>query len=176
MRLLRLILFSLLTFTNAQADDHAKLTQVKAVFIYNFTQFIDWPETAFSSNNAPFGICILGNDPFGMIMDLTVEEEQPPEGRKFSVIRLSDLQHIKDCQILYISESEENRLEKILQKIGDLPILTVSDIKNFSQNKGMIQFVLKEDGRIGMIINHKKTLKSKLFVNSNLLKFMTIVE
>lgn len=40
----------------------AKAPRVKAVFLYNFTQFVEWPAAAFPSAEAPFVIGILGPD------------------------------------------------------------------------------------------------------------------
>ncbi len=39
--------------------------QVKAVFLFNFGQFVEWPKDAFDTPQAPFVIGILGDDPFG---------------------------------------------------------------------------------------------------------------
>src|ERR1700721_2428538 len=43
--------------------------QVKAVFVYNFSHFVEWPAQAFAAANAPFVIGILGGDPFGANLD-----------------------------------------------------------------------------------------------------------
>jgi len=38
--------------------------RVKAAFMYNFGKFVDWPDAAFASTNAPLVIGVLGGDPF----------------------------------------------------------------------------------------------------------------
>ena len=38
--------------------------QVKAVFLFNFAKFVEWPATAFKSANEPIRICLLGQNPF----------------------------------------------------------------------------------------------------------------
>ncbi len=57
--------------------------QVKAAFLLNFTKFIDWPQ---SEAGSPFGICIVGDDPFGLVLDQMVEGETF-QGRKLAVQR-----------------------------------------------------------------------------------------
>ena len=49
--------------------------QVKAAFLLNFTKFIDWPRPETPDQDSPFGICILGDDPFGPVIDQIVEGE-----------------------------------------------------------------------------------------------------
>ncbi|HEV2691498.1 MAG TPA: YfiR family protein, partial [Verrucomicrobiae bacterium] len=53
----------------------SKEYQIKATFLFNFAQFIDWPTTAFTATNAPFSIGILGDDPFGGYLDEMVRGE-----------------------------------------------------------------------------------------------------
>ncbi|TLY91327.1 MAG: YfiR family protein [Gammaproteobacteria bacterium] len=39
--------------------------QLKAVFLFNFAQFVEWPPAALPRESAPFVIGVLGKDPFG---------------------------------------------------------------------------------------------------------------
>src|SRR5687767_3666862 len=55
----------------AQTDEY----ELKAAFLYNFTQFVQWPESAFSAPDTPFQLCLVGEDPFGRILDETVTSE-----------------------------------------------------------------------------------------------------
>src|SRR5881296_3853751 len=50
--------------------------QIKAVFLFNFAQFVDWPTNAFSEAQAPLVIGVLGEDPFGVYLDETVRGEK----------------------------------------------------------------------------------------------------
>jgi len=47
-------------FTSATA---AREYQIKAVFLFNFTQFVVWPPEQFADDHAPLVIGILGSDP-----------------------------------------------------------------------------------------------------------------
>ena len=49
--------------------------RIKAVFLFNFVQFVEWPPDAFASSTAPIVICVVGADPFGEALDQTVEGE-----------------------------------------------------------------------------------------------------
>ena len=79
-----------------------------------------------------------------------------------------------DCQILFISSSEANRLNKIIEALDKNAVLTVSDIPQFSQRQGMIQFVLEEN-RIRFEVNLTATQRAGLTLSSELLKVATAV-
>src|SRR3954467_14109225 len=49
--------------------------RVKAVFLFNFAQFVEWPPDAFTDPGQPFVIGILGTDPFGAEIDSVVRGE-----------------------------------------------------------------------------------------------------
>ena len=50
--------------------------QVKAVFLFNFAQFVDWPSKAFPEPQTPLVIGVVGEDPFGPYLDETVRGEK----------------------------------------------------------------------------------------------------
>src|SRR5580692_3792840 len=61
--------------TLAAQTSISKEYQIKAVFLFNFAQFVQWPETNFSGADAPFCIGVLGDDPFDAFLDETVRGE-----------------------------------------------------------------------------------------------------
>ena len=147
--------------------------QVKAVFLYNFANFIRWSQTAFSHSQAPFNICILGNDPFQQEIDVTVENELV-EKHAVKVKRLNNMLNIDICQILFISQSEASYFTTILNSIRKRPILTVSDIDDFVNQGGMIQF-FKYRKRIRFYIAPDTLKESGLQASGNLLRVAKIV-
>jgi hypothetical protein len=144
--------------------------QVKAAFLYNFSQFVEWPESSFSSVSAPFVIGILGNDPFGSFLDEIVSGEKTM-GRPIIVKRYKDIKDAADCQILFVSE---NALES-----NDLShpqnILMVSDADNFINAGGMIRF-FKENGKIRFQINTAAVKAANLAISSKLLRVATVID
>lgn len=142
---------------------------VKAVFLFNFAQFVDWPPAAFADSEAPFVICILGDDPFGDFLDQTVRGEQF-HGRAFAVRRYKSADEIKTCQILFISEQGT---EAVLGRLKDRPVLTVSDDQGFAERGGMIRFIT-DRGRIKLEINPTAAEAANLTISSKLLRVAEI--
>jgi hypothetical protein len=147
--------------------------QVEAAYLYNFGRFVEWPAKGATPQNSSFTICVLGKDPFGQALETTLAGETIGNQR-VTARRIASPQMSADCQILFISSSEANRLNKIIEALDKAAILTVSDIPQFSQHRGMIQFVLEEN-RIRFEVNLTATQHAGLTLSSELLKVATVV-
>jgi uncharacterized protein DUF4154 len=140
--------------------------QVKAVFLFNFAQFVTWPST--ESSDAPLVIGILGDDPFGPYLDETVRGEKV-NNRPLTIQRFRRNGEARNCNILFISQSERDRVPQILFSCKGRSILTVSDIDGFVELGGMIQF-FTEKSKIRMRINLEAVKLANLKISSKLLR------
>jgi hypothetical protein len=156
----------------SQAAPAAQEYQIKAVFLFNFVNFITWPPNAFKQESDPFRICLLGEDPFGVVLDLTVEDHTV-EGRDLKILRLKDIQMIRSCQILFISNSEQARHKDILKTIRTLPVLSIGDNDDFIQQGGMIKF-FNHNNKIRLGVNPDALETVGLKANANLLNLAII--
>ncbi len=147
--------------------------QVKAVFVFNFAHFVEWPAQAFTAPNEPFVIGILGTDPFGARLDEAVRGEQVGE-HPLLVRRFRNAGEIGDCQILYIDRSEGAQLSQILAALNHRTTLTVTDLDGAAQRGVMIQFVT-ENSRIRLRINVEAARAAGLTISSKLLRPAEIV-
>jgi hypothetical protein len=112
-------------------------------------------------------LCILGKDPFGGGMDAV--KGRPVKNRRLIVRQINGIDEMGQCQILFISSSEKGHLPEILAAVARLPVLTVSDIKNFAQTGGVIGFVTVDE-RIRFDINQAAAERADLQISSQLLK------
>jgi hypothetical protein len=147
--------------------------QVKAVFLFNFTHFVEWPAAALSAPNQPFGICILGEDPFGTRLDEAVRGEQINQ-HPISVRRLRTADDAGGCQILYISRSEVAHMPAILTALDHRSLLTVADMDRGAERGVMIELAT-ENNRIRLRINVEAARAAGLTISSNLLRPAEIV-
>jgi hypothetical protein len=147
--------------------------QIKAVFLFNFAQFVDWPNEAFQSAQSPLVIGILGDDPFGSYLDQAVRGERV-KNRPMVVRRYSRVADVTDCHILFISESETGRLDQILEHLKGRSILTVGDSDGFSQLGGIIRFAT-ENSKVRLKINLRAAKQAHLTISSKLLRPAEIV-
>ncbi|HEY9509056.1 MAG TPA: YfiR family protein [Verrucomicrobiae bacterium] len=140
--------------------------EVKAVFLYNFTRFVEWPANAFASSNAPLVIAILGNDPFGDVLDNAVRNEVI-RNHPLVVKRFRSGDPVPECQILFICRSEKERLDEILEKLQRAPVLTVADFSRAAERGAMINLIVKDS--VKMEINLPAVTGAGLEISSKLL-------
>jgi hypothetical protein len=148
-----------------QAADESLEYQVKAVFLLNFTKFVEWTAGEFGAQNSPMEICILGDDPFGSTLDRIVEGEVV-NGRKVAAQRIKQAPPPKSCQILFVAKSEKD-VSKVLAGLGP-GVLTVGEGDGFMRDGGMIAFVI-ENRRVRFEINQAAAENAGIKLSSRLL-------
>jgi len=156
-----------------RAADAPTENQVQAVFLYNFSRFVEWPVQAFATPGDPFVIGILGSDPFGARLDEAVRNEQI-NGHPLTVRRFRSVAEVENCQILFVDRSEVSRLAQILAALDHRSTLTVSQADGAAQRGVMIQFAM-ENNRIRLRINVESARASGLTISSKLLRPAEIV-
>jgi hypothetical protein len=158
---------------NAFAAEAAGEYQIKAVFVFNFSHFVEWPPQGLVTPTQPFVIGILGSDPFGSRIDEAVHGELINQ-HPLVIRRFHSVADLGDCQILYIDRSEAAKLTDILAALRHRDTLTVTDMDDAAQRGVMIQFVT-ENNRIRLRINVDAAKAAGLTISSKLLRPAEIV-
>lgn len=167
--LLRLALAILLTAGWLRAADvQPSEYKLKAAFLFHFSQFVDWPANSFADNQAPFVIGVLGKNPFGADLDQTIHGKIVGS-RKLMVREFGSIaEATNNCQILFISSSEQQKFPEIISSLAGSKILTVGEADNFGDAGGMIHFVL-EGTKIRFRVNEGAAIRSGLKISAKLL-------
>ncbi len=147
--------------------------QVKAAYLFNFGQFVEWPATAWDSPTAPFGICIVGEDPFGSILDEVVRGESI-NGHQLVVRRFSPGDAIAGCNILFIGRSETADMERLLGGLRGKSILTVTDATG-AESRGAVIVLVIDNNRVRLRINIGAARANNLVISSKLLRPAEVV-
>lgn len=147
--------------------------QVKAVFLFNFTQFVEWPASAFDSPTSPLIIGVLGNDPFDAALDEAVAGEAV-NGRPIEVRRFATVEEVDRCHILFINIPEP-QLASALETLRNRHVLTVGDSHDFARAGGVIEFETVGN-KIRLRINLDAAKQADLSISSKLLKPARIVK
>jgi len=147
--------------------------RVKAVFLFNFAQFVEWPSSAYKSAATPFVIGILGEDPFGSDLDAIVRGEHV-EQHPMVVERYHSIDEVRDCNILYIARSEIAHLPAILTALKGRSVLTVSDADTADPGGIMIRLV-NRSSHIRLQIDVAAAKAGNLTISSKLLRPAEIV-
>jgi uncharacterized protein DUF4154 len=145
---------------------------VEAAFLVNFTKFTEWPPLAFADSTSALSICVLGEDPFGAVLDQLTEGESV-NGRKLAVQRIRRTPAPKSCQVLFIGKDEKN-LPALIAEIGP-GVLTVSDRERFLQEGGIIAFMV-QDRHVRFDISQRAAAKASLTISARLLSVARSVQ
>ena len=169
MSIIKHITLILLLVAGANNYTQAPVTreyQLKAAFVYNFCQFVDWPASAFQNNQEPFVIGVLGSNPFGNYLEETVKEETV-QSHPIVVQYFRNRKELKACHLLFIND--ETSATEILESLNGSATLTISDDPQFSQSGGMIRFIT-DDNKIRFAINAEAVNDAGLEMSSKLLR------
>jgi hypothetical protein len=146
--------------------------QHKALYLFNFAKFTEWPREVFASDDAPFVIGILGNDPFGK--DIEIIKGKTIKGRKLEIRYCDTPEKVAGCQMLFINSSETNLLAEAMAVIGRSSILIIAETDEFIQQHVMIKLVgeQKSSGAmtVGFEINLPAAERASLKLDTQLLK------
>ena len=176
-RLLKILLVAgaalLVCAHGLHAADAPTENQVQAVFLFNFSRFVEWPPQVFAAPSDPFIIGIVGSDPFGARLDEAVRNEQI-NGHPLTVRRFHSIAEVENCQILFIDRSEMAHIGQILTALDHRSTLTVSQGEDAAQRGVMIQFAT-ENSRIRLRINVGSARAAGLTISSKLLRPADII-
>ena len=162
--------------TGQVSAEPAKLTeyQVKAAYLFNFARFAEWPTNRLGPPGEPLVIGVLGDDPFGAVLDKTVAGKTVNE-RPLVIRRLAPGDDLKQCHLLFISRSETARLAPLLAQLHTNAILTVSEAGSFLGAGGMIQFV-SEEGTVKFEVNPGAAQDAGVQISARLLNVARAVK
>jgi hypothetical protein len=147
--------------------------RIKAAFLYNFCQFVSWPETPAEKAGAPIVICAMGRNLFKGSLE-TIEGKMV-RGRPVEINYASGADDIGPCHLLLVGKSEQKELGAIIAKVKTKPILSVGDVDTFARMGGMIGFVTIE-GKIRFEINLRAAEAAGIKISSQLLKLAIIID
>jgi YfiR/HmsC-like len=147
--------------------------QIKAGFFFNFTRFVEWPETAFATPTSPILACVAGDTPLTeLVTDVAVGKVV--NGRAVSIRRVKVSDDLRRCNLLFISAGEDRRAAEILAGLKKTSTLTVGETPGFAQAGGMINFSIQEN-KVKLELNLDATTRAGLKVNSKLIAVSRLI-
>ena len=128
---------------------------------------------AFPNTQSPFSICVLGEDPFGAILDSTLASKSLGS-HPVAIRRIKDVNEIHHCQIVFVSSSSSSKYAELSQSVRGAKILLVGDSDGFATSCGAIEFII-EANHVRFAINPEAVQRAGLAVSSKLLMLAHIV-
>lgn len=163
---LRMVRWLILALVSALLSGAAPSLEwaVKAEYLFKLVPFVDWPQDAFGSPSDAFHLCVVGQNPFGDLLD-QVGQGQSQDQRPVSVLRLNAIGTGDHCQLMYV-DGDPQFVAQSLAAVAGSPVLTVTDDQTMA--KGIVNFVLVQN-RVRFEIDRAAALRNHLNVSSKLL-------
>jgi hypothetical protein len=142
--------------------------EIKAAYLYNFIKYVDWPT---SKDTVTIGV--LGGNPFGPA--LSPLNGKIVKGRRVVVKEIDSVRDAANCQVIFVSSSERQRLREILENLKNAHVLTVGEMDGFAEDGGIINFI-EENNKVRFEINPDAARRTGLTISSELLKLAKLTK
>ena len=154
------------------AQNNAMELAIKATYLYKFPPFVEWPPGALPPGGY-FTICIVGDDPFGAMLDQAVRGQQIKD-RPVLIRRMATFNADAGCLMVYATGSAVQPVPAILAALRGRPVLSVTDNQPEGQPRGILNFVIA-DNRVRFEIDDAAAAEFGLVISSKLLSSATRV-
>ena len=150
----------------AQSEAGSLEYQVKAAYLLNFTRYVEWPARSLPAD-VPLELCILGDDPFGGVIDQAVQGRRS-QGRIVTVRRIESDERAYSCHLVFVTDESWNRRRTLVANLTSRGVLTVGNSDQFGREGGVIGFVISNE-TVRFVINESAMERSGLRISSRML-------
>lgn len=150
---------------NAQGSSNFNTqAKMKAMFIYNFTKYIEWPS---SYKEGTFIVGVLGESP---MYDNLVEMANTKKAgvQSFEIKKYNSSSEIDKCHMLFVPKDDSGKLNEALKKVKDYSTLVITEQENLCSEGTGINFVIRNN-RQKFELNKNKVEAKELKIASSLL-------
>jgi hypothetical protein len=155
-------------------DKRDKEFQLKAAYLYNFANFVTWPESCFEDDEAPIEVAVVGEDPFGPFLEQTFDGMKVGK-RGFEIERFEDVESLEDCHVLYVCSDLKDQIGEIVEFCRPRHVLVVTDWVGATGSGGIVNFFVDVKKRVRFEIQIDEAERYEIEVSSKLLKLAKVV-
>ena len=146
--------------TKAQSVNY----KVHALFLYKFTQYIEWPAA-----NGNYVIGVVGNSPIlEELQNLAVSR------KNLTIKKLSATSDMSGCQVVFVSENSSSQLSSVSAKVAGKPVLVISETGSGAKKGAGINFVMVDD-KMKFELNKGTVERQGLKISGDLITLSIIV-
>jgi hypothetical protein len=142
--------------------------QIKAAFLYNFTKFVEWPPSRFATPESPIIIGILGDNPFGDVLE-TIVKDRRVNNRPIEIRLVATKAEAAAVHVLFSGAGHEQQIAAMRGLLQAQSVLTVGETPQFAASGGIIDFIVGDD-KVRFFINAGSGDQAGLKISAQLLK------
>ncbi|NLE38539.1 MAG: YfiR family protein [Pirellulaceae bacterium] len=161
------ILFSVSLASNAEGASVE--ARVKSAYLYNLLRRTSWPEKTFPNDESPYRVAVLGKDNLEGLLE-TIADKKRVNKRSIVLVRIESIDDYEPCHMLYVPGYYTLEQQKaVIAKTSKYPCLVVGDSPGYAAAGATANFVLRDDGTIGIELNLAEAKKHDLRFDEQLL-------
>lgn len=153
-------------WTAAHSAEPVTEQDLKAAYIFNFIQFIEWPEKQGSGNE--FTVCVSPFSPLKRSLT-ALENKQTTRGQTIKIRHL-EAATLRECEALIVHNPDA---EHVLRALRAAPqghgVLTIADDMTFV-DPDIVIALAQSEGRLVFHIHPEAATKAGLTISSRLLR------
>jgi hypothetical protein len=160
----KILLILLLMVVNIGIKASGSLSNLEAMYIYNFLRHVNWPE---ASNSESFIIGVMGdNEAYAQLTQYTANRKV---GTKSIVIKkIESVDEAAYCQLVFIPTSKSQKVGEIKNRLGNKPCMVVCEKEGSNASGSTIEFII-EEGKLKFRVNEERAKQQNLVVSKALL-------
>ena len=163
---------TLLLGVRLEAQTPMNESEVKAMFVYNFLKFVEWPSESIRTKD-PFVVLIIGDGPTADATERFLESKTIGE-RPLFVRRTKWDQSLAGARAVFVIERDPKRLHLILEAAAAAGVLTIGEGESFATRGGVIG-LLVENRKVRFDVDTTAAQVAGLRVSSKLLALTRVV-
>jgi hypothetical protein len=137
------VLWAFSILASAQAATPSE-QQIKAIFIYKFCLYVEWPPGTFDSDSSPLTIGIVGADEIAAELE-SKANELVIDGRPLVVRRLNSDSKLDKLNLLFIADTQNDKLANWIDRAQGHPLLVVTETAAGLDAGSSINFSLQDN-------------------------------
>jgi len=164
--------FSFTMRTNAQDMD----SKIRAVFIYNFTKHINWPESAAGTNLV---IGVVGDETIAAELEKMTAGAKSGSSRNLVIKRVASgnlTGPLTSYHILYFSNKETETIKGLADASAKASVMLISEGMGTTRKGSTISFFKDENNKIKFELNKRSLEERNLKASGDLLRLAILVE
>lgn len=119
----------------------AQETKFIALYLYNFTKYIDWPE---EHKKGEFVIGVVGSSQVHTEL-LQLAQGKPVGTQTISIRNFRSIDEVGGCHILFLSENQSRRVDQAMAKLAQSAPLIVTQMEGATLFGSAINFVIRDE-------------------------------
>lgn len=154
-------------------EDEVSEYRVKAASLLHFIGYTTWPKSAFEKEDSPFVVLVVGEDPFGPVLEKTLDGRKGA-GRPIRIVRSASLEDLPKAHLLFLARSHAKEIGALMAGAAARGVLVVGDSEGVAADGAHVNVFL-EAKRLRFEVNTDAVKRSDLTISPEMLKLARIV-